>query len=247
MTVVCYHAVDPDWVSPLSVPPAEFAAQCEWFARSGRVVDLEQHETGRPGALAITFDDGFRSLRSEVLPLLSRHSLPATMFIVAQTLTPGGQPVDWVDTPPAWPLSTLTVDEVLEARAGGVRIGSHSWAHHDLTTLTEEECTRDLRDSRELLEELLQEPVPFLAYPRGRHDESVRRAAERAGYRRAFALPEGRETVGPFAVPRVGAFPGNGVLGLRVKCLSPYLAVRHSRTYPVLQRLARRVQAVASR
>lgn len=243
MTILCYHSVDPEWVSPLAVRPAEFEAQCRWLAGTGRVVDLVDHlASGRAAAsrqLVLTFDDGFRELDEHVFPLLRRYRLPATVFVVAQTLTPQGQQVDWVDTPPPWPLQTLTLDQVLSARDAGVRIASHSWAHHDLTTLSEAECTRDLRESRELLEDLLGEPVPYLAYPRGRHNEAVRRAADKAGFTSSFALPEHKEPEGPQSVPRVGVYPGNGVRGLRLKTARPYLAVRHSGVYPLLQRLAR--------
>ena len=75
----------------------------------------------------------------------------------------------------------------------------------------------DLRRSREFLEDLLNGPVPFLAYPRGLHDEGVRRAARRAGYSHGFALPEGPERVDEYAVPRVGIHRGNGTRTLAVK------------------------------
>lgn len=244
MTILCYHSVDPRWRSPLSLPPAEFAAQCEQLHRGRRVVDLsERLEKGRGsglrGRIALTFDDGFAELAEHVFPLLARHRLPAVVFLVAQTLTPQGQAVDWVDTAPEWPLQTLTLAQVLEARDAGIRFASHSWRHADLTTLSEEECTSDLRESRELLEELLQEPVPWLAYPRGRHAAHVRRAAERAGYSHAFSLPEAKEHVGAYAVPRVGVFPGNARWGLTVKTAPGYLGVRHSPVFPALRGAAR--------
>ena len=241
MTILCYHSVDPAWQSPLAITPADFAAQCAWLARSGRVVDVATSLSGAGRrAIALTFDDGFAELAEHVFPLLAQHRLPAVVFLVAQTLTEQGQPVDWVDTPPPWPLRTLTVEQVLEAREAGVVFASHSWAHLDLTTLTEQECLEDLRRSRELLEDLLHEPVPWLAYPRGRHAAHVRRAAARAGYSHSFSLPEVREPTGDHAVPRVGVFPGNGTRGLAVKTAPGYLAVRHSPVFPALRRLARR-------
>ena len=88
---------------------------------------------------------------------------------------------------------------------------------------------RDLRRSREFLEDLLKTPVPFLAYPRGLHDDGVRRAARLAGYSHAFALPEGPERVDEYAVPRVGIHRGNGTRTLAVKSHRRYLDVRHSR------------------
>lgn len=242
MTILCYHAVDPDWASPMSVDPAAFADQCAWLARRRRVLPLAEaaglvDRSGRlpRGTAALTFDDGFASVLEHALPVLQRHRLPATVFLVAQTLTQQGRPVDWVRTPPPFPLRTVTPDQVLELRDAGIDLQSHSWAHHDLPELVPAACERDLRDSRELLEDLLGQPVTSLAYPRGLHDEQVRTAAARAGYARAFALPERAEQPGPYAVPRVGVYAGNTVSTLRFKCGRSYLPVRHSRALRALR------------
>jgi peptidoglycan/xylan/chitin deacetylase (PgdA/CDA1 family) len=183
-----------------------------------------------------------------VLPVLRREQLPATVFLVAQTLTPQGQPVDWVDTPGEKPLETLTLDQVLEMQDAGVDFQSHSWAHLDLTQLSEAECVQDLTESRELLSDLLGRPVTTMAYPRGRHSPHVRRAAARAGYTHAFALPEQAEQPSEYAVPRVGIFHGNSPLTVRVKSTRPYLPARTSRLVsrggPVAKRAARRLASL---
>jgi peptidoglycan/xylan/chitin deacetylase (PgdA/CDA1 family) len=233
MTILCYHSVEPDWNSPLAVRPEEFRRQAAWLRRRRQVLPVRDalprlNRRGRlpGGTAALTFDDGFAGLYEHVLPVLVREKLPATVFLVAQTLAPGGRPVDWVDTPGTRPLTTLGLEQVLEMQDAGVDFQSHSWAHHDLTRLSREECVRDLRDSRELLSDLLGRPVTHLAYPRGRHDAGVREAAAAAGYTHAFALPETAEQPGPFAVPRVGIYRGNGQLVVRVKAARPYLRVR---------------------
>ena len=251
MTILCYHAVQPRWESPLAVDPEAFDRQAAWVRARRRVLPLAESvsrldASGRlpRGEAVLTFDDGFASLYDHALPVLMRERLPATVFLVAQTLAPGGQPVDWVDTPGTEPLITLTLDQILEMQDAGVDFQSHSWAHLDLTTLSEEECVRDLRDSRELLSELLGRPVPFLAYPRGRHSPHVRRAAARAGFTHSFALPEQHEEVGDHAIPRVGIFRGNGQLALRIKSARPYLRLRHS---PRIVDAARGVKRIAQR
>lgn len=235
MTIVCYHSVEPDWQSPLAVHPTDFDAHCGWLARHRTVLPLEAaidrlDRTWRlpRGASAITLDDGFAALFEHALPVLARHALPATVFLVAQTLSPAGRRVDWVDTAPDYPLHTLDADQVLAMQEAGISFQSHSWAHHDLTTLGYEACVDDLRASRELLEDLLGRHVRLLAYPRGRHDATVRSAAARAGYSHAFALPERREHPSPYAIPRVGLYRGNGLATLRIKCARPYLQARTS-------------------
>lgn len=242
MTVLCYHSVHPTWSSPLAVTPAELEEQCAWLARRRRVLPLTNAVAQMPasgrlprGAAALTFDDGFAELQEHALPILTRHRLPATVFLVAQTLTPGGQAVDWVDTPGDTPLRTLDIDQVREMRDAGIDFESHSWAHLDLTRLGYEECVRDLKDSRELLSDLLGRPVSMLAYPRGRHDGVVRAAAERAGYAHAFALPERAESPSRYAIPRVGIYRGNSLTAVRVKSSRAYLPLRTGRVHQVLR------------
>lgn len=251
MTILCYHSVEPCWESPLAVEPDAFARQAAWLRRHRRVLALHDalprlSAGGRlpSGHAALTFDDGFSALHQYVLPALLRERLPATVFLVAQTLTASGQPVDWVDTPGSEPLSTLTLDQILEMQDAGVDFQSHSWAHRDLTGLTEEECVRDLRESRELLTDLLGRPVTLLAYPRGLHDRHVRSAAAKAGYTHAFSLPERGEEPEEYAIPRVGIYRGNSDVTFRIKAARPYLRVRHAAPIAGVSRGVKRVAAL---
>ena len=247
MTILCYHSVDPCWSSPLAITPEAFERQCAWLTRHRTVVPLHvalERMNGKGllprGMVALTFDDGFLELRDHVFPTLERHGLPATVFLVAATLTAEGHPVDWVDTAPDWQLQTLQTDHVLEAKERGFEFASHSWTHRTLPDLDADDCLTDLRDSRVFLEDLLGHPVPYLAYPRGRHDEMVRQATERAGYSHGLALPETPEESGPYAVPRAGIFPGNGDRVLRAKTSRRYQAFRQSPVYPAVRSALRR-------
>lgn len=246
MTILCYHSVQPDWASPLAVSPDDFSGHCAWLAGHRRVLPLPDaigrlDDSGRlpRGLAALTFDDGFSGLYEYAMPVVSRHRLPTTVFLVAETLTDAGRAVDWVDTPPDHELTTLSKDQVLEMQAAGVEFQSHSYRHTDLTQLSFDDCVEDLRDSRELLESLLGRSVRLLAYPRGRHNEDVREAAVRAGYTHAFGLPETRELPGSYSIPRVGIYRGNGMANVRAKSSRPYLTMRLSRGYHLGKRLRR--------
>ncbi len=239
MTIFCYHSVDTAWPAALAVTPENFTAQMAWLARHRRVVDLSEavgmlDPSGRlpRGVAALTFDDGFSGVYEFAFPILRRFRLPATVFLVAQTLSPGGRPVDWIDIPPRGrPARTLSLDQVLELRDAGICFGSHSFAHRTLTELTDEECEADLRTSRELLESVLDRPVRFVAYPRGKHDARVRQSSERAGFTHGFTLPETKERAGRHAIPRVGIYRGNGLMAMRIKASRWYLPVRTSLAY----------------
>jgi len=254
MAILCYHAFDPDWSSPLAIAPEAFRRHCAWLARHRRVVDLAEavrsmDPAGRlpRGMVALTFDDGFACLYEHAWPILCAFGLPATVFLVAETLAPAARAVDWVkpwDNPPEV-LATLTLEQVLEMQDEGMAFGSHSYAHRDLTGLGEEACEQDLRQSRELLAILLGHPVPFLGYPFGRHNEVVRRAAERAGYAGAFSLPDLPGPVDPYALPRMGvlpnARPGVGIATLAAKTSWWYPRLRVTPPYAALRRVLRRV------
>ena len=246
MTVLCYHAVNPEWTSPISMHPDAFAAHAAWLAGHRSVVPLSDAVgdlvvRGRlsGGTVALTFDDGFASVYEHAWPHLARLRLPATVFLVAQTLTEAGREVDWIRTPAPYETRTLTVDQVLEMQQDGVTFESHSWRHADLPELSHAECLTDLRDSRELLETTLGRPVRLLAYPRGLHAPHVRDAAKKAGYTHAFALPEGPEPRGPYSLPRVGIYRGNGLRDLRLKVTPGYLEVRTGRGFQAVRRAAR--------
>src|SRR2546423_8973305 len=112
MSILCYHAIDPTWRSALAVSPDVFAQHCAWLGRHRRVASLTE-VVGRmngsarlpPGVSVLTFDDGFAGVHTHAFPLLLQHRLPATMFLVAETLTAGGRPLDWGGEPPRQPLA----------------------------------------------------------------------------------------------------------------------------------------------
>jgi peptidoglycan/xylan/chitin deacetylase (PgdA/CDA1 family) len=247
MTILTYHAVDPGWTAALSVPPERFAEQVRWIAAHRRVVPLHDLLGGSPAggsrdAVALTFDDGFASVYEHAVPVLRALELPFTVFLIGKMHDGSGATVDWVDRPPGHPLRTLETAQIRELRAEGVRFGSHSYAHLDMTTLGYERARADLVRSREVLEELLGEPVTTLAYPRGRHDDDVRRAAADAGFAWAFGLAVPPQAVGPRAVPRVGVYPKDRAPSLRVKTQPAYARFRASSPYPWLRRRIERIR-----
>ena len=250
MTVLCYHTVEPDCPSRVAVDPEAFRAHMAHLAGHRRLVPPEDgprllDRRGRlpRGAAAVTFDDGLSGVAEHAAPVLASLGIPSVVFVVAETIAPGGRSVDWVDDAPAEPpLRTLSADDVRALAAGGMRIGSHSWAHRHLPDLSESEVKADLLDSRALLEDVLGAPVRQLAYPRGQHAPHVRRAAEAAGYKAAFTLPERREPVGAYAIPRVGVYPGNSVRDLRIKLTRRYLDLRLSPASATARAALRRVR-----
>lgn len=171
--VLLYHALDVA-DDPWAVSLGRFARDLDALAQSGRsVLDLgtyvDRMRTGDAleDLAVVTFDDGHASTL-KAAGVLHERGLPSTVYVTTQFL---GQP------------NMLEVRSLLElASVPGVEIGSHAAHHLRLDELRRPGMDRELRDSRALLEDLLQRPVTSVAYPHGSHDRRVTGAALAAGY-----------------------------------------------------------------
>ncbi len=100
--ILSYHRVN-DEGDPFfpSLSTEVFERQMAFVARAYIVLTVEElvermrHRTLPRNALAITFDDGYRDNFTHAAPILARHGLPATVFVVTGALA-GGEPL-WFD------------------------------------------------------------------------------------------------------------------------------------------------------
>ena len=76
----------------------------------------------------------------------------------------------------------ISKEEFKALKNKNIEIGSHSHTHTLLTTLSDEEIEFELRHSKEILQEILQEEVAIIAYPNGDFNEKVETKAREAGY-----------------------------------------------------------------
>ena len=174
----------------IPVLPAD--SVCELLLQGGRLA---------ANAAVLTFDDGDTGFLEHALPILAEFGFPATVFAVAGQL---GSNAGWVKDPRnAIPL--MTASQLQSLAAHGIDVGSHSLSHRKLTELPHSEAARELRDSKALLEDVLGRAVTAFAYPHGRHDASIMRQAESAGYRYAYSTDGDRTIAGEadrFRLPR---------------------------------------------
>ena len=131
-----------------------------------------------PGAVCVTFDDAFVNAAEAILWLLGRGG-KATLFVVAAE--PGYNHWDR-DDPDIPRLRRMPWDQLRQLVAAGVAIGSHTVNHPQLSTVDDAGLRHELYDSRQVIHDQLQAPVPALAYPYGDYDARVVRAAEGMGY-----------------------------------------------------------------
>ncbi len=94
-------------------------------------------------------------------------------------------------------------------------VGSHGFTHTNLCFLSNKETLDELKTSKNILENLIQQPVDFFASPFGAHDERTISLTRQAGYKhQVFASlfienPENEKDI----IPRFG--------------INPYLSPKH--------------------
>ncbi|HET6547425.1 MAG TPA: polysaccharide deacetylase family protein [Solirubrobacter sp.] len=232
--VLCYHAVSDRWESPLAVTRAQLARQLAFLVRRGyRGATFEQAATASPAArtLAVTFDDGYRSVLTHARPILDRLGLPGTVFAPTDFVgrdEPMSWPgIDhWVGGPHADELVPMTWEQLIALRDGGWEIGSHTCSHPRLSRLDDAAVKHELLDSRRTCEARLG-ACRTLALPYGDGNARVLAIAEEVGYRAVAGLP-GADAAEPAGWPRVGVYPVDNLARFTVKVARPVRRLRRA-------------------
>lgn len=133
-----------------------FARQLKYFRRFGEFIGLDAamkllrtNETIEGRYFCITFDDGFRNVITNALPILVETSVPAAFFLVTGFIK---------ERPDAWRsgffdhgainIEFLTWDEVRELHRHGMTIGSHTVDHVRLRDAPDDVAETELRSSK---------------------------------------------------------------------------------------------------
>lgn len=220
--ILMYHSIDaqpgPDPHS-LRVHPETLDRQLRHLRRRGlRGVSVaEWLEAARRGAasrmVALTFDDGYRDFVEKAMPVLAKHRMTATVYVVAGKVDGTS---DWVEGGPHAPL--MDADEIRAAHAAGHEVASHTLTHPRVDLLAPAELEREITESKAILEEILQAPVTGLAYPYGAFNEAAVSAVRRAGYDYACATDD-HSRRDAFSIARIFIGQRDGALRLEVKLL----------------------------
>jgi peptidoglycan/xylan/chitin deacetylase (PgdA/CDA1 family) len=150
-------------------------------------------------AALLTFDDGYRSMRTVALQWLLRFGWPAVLFVPTDYIArsngfdAGYEPeeaiCDW--------------DDLRELERLGVSIQSHGASHRSFSKLSLTEQEEELARSKITLEANLERPVEVFAYPYGdggTEPRSTNGVLEWAGYRAACLYKGGPNSL-PIAEP----------------------------------------------
>lgn len=248
--VLGYHAVSDRWPSTLAVTPQRLEEQLRFLTSRGYRPGTFSEVLARPDDglhVAVTFDDGYRSVFERAFPILQRLGVPATVF-VPTALVGADAPMSWpgIDGWAAGPYASellgMSWDQLRELAGAGWEIGSHTRSHPRLTELDGEALARELRGSRTDCERRVAMPCRALAYPYGAVDARVVRAAREAGYLAAAGRHRGVPGERSLQWPRVGVYPVDDLRRFRLKVSPALRALRSAPGWEPIASLGRRVE-----
>lgn len=208
LPVLCYHQFtgNGDSSQRLELTAAAFEQQLRYL-RDHDYQMLTMSEVaaimreGKPipeKAVAITIDDGYRSVFEVAWPLLQQYQARATLFIYTDFI--GGS-------------KALTWPQMQQMRASGlVDVQSHGKSHNSLARQPQDtdqssyqaRVQREIEGSAARFEDKLGYAPSFLSYPYGESSELAATLYEKAGYQLAATVTRGDNPVyaAPFMLHR---------------------------------------------
>jgi len=198
--VLAYHKIDqptPDVkIRGAYTSPKRFAKQMTWLKKHGFVFytasELIKHylEYGAfpVRGITITFDDGWKDNCTNAFPVMRDLGIKATIFLVPSVI---GKTSDAITAEGEGPRAHMTAEEVVEMSRHGIEFGSHSFNHVHLHQASAEEIEREVRESKNYIENLVQKPCETFAYPAGFFSNEAKKAVSDAGYIAAFTTVYG--------------------------------------------------------
>lgn len=231
--ILTFHSID-DGGSVLSYPPKTLQKLLDALEHCDiPIFDLDTLlRPDTPRGVALTFDDGMRTVFTEALPILRRHSAPAHLFLTTSVV---GATNRWPGQPAGAPLfEMLQWPEIETLQEAGVRVEAHTVRHPDLCRLSDAALRDECESADETIASRLGVRPRYFAYPYGLSDARVRAfARERYCGSLTTDLRMLRREEDEAALPRLDAFY------LRHEMIFTDLRALHSRAFLALRRVLR--------
>lgn len=156
-----------------------------WHTRCVR--DLLNPESLPKKTVILTFDDGYyNNFDGAFLPLI-KFNMKATWFITSNIID---SYANWLGTKNP-ETRILTATQIKEMEHYGMEIASHTCSHPHLVTLSLEDQSVEMQQSKNKLESIINDSISSFAYPYGVYDQSSLQALIDCGYSHACTVQPG--------------------------------------------------------
>ena len=227
VVILTYHRVNDELRDKVTVGVDQFDKQMAWLSRNYPLVSVEDivrgkvlRNTNRPG-IAVTFDDGYLDNYQNAVPILRRHSIPATFFVSTGMIgTDNSFAHDLSKL--GYALPNMTWEHLAEMRDNGFTIGAHTVSHINCATSEFDAVRQELIESRDTLRRNLGLDDIVFAYPFGGRSDitpKVLDLVKELGYIGCFSAHGGfiSAEIDAFDVPRMGVNCNFTMLAFRAR------------------------------
>ena len=197
--ILTYHHVGPRKrgarIKGLYVSTRLFAKQIAELKAAGFSTrdyrEVAGKELPREPRVFLTFDDGFRDVFENALPVMRAHQARGIQFLVADLI---GKTNEWQQRAGDVMEPLMDEKEVRDWLAAGQEIGSHTRTHPRLTQLSPVAAREEIIASKKSLEDRFGIAIRHFCYPYGDWNEPVRDLVMEAGYETACTTVTGLNT-----------------------------------------------------
>jgi peptidoglycan/xylan/chitin deacetylase (PgdA/CDA1 family) len=218
LVILTYHSVKESTTE-------RFEKQMAMLLKTGRPVSIYDDISALPGGhnIAVTFDDAYQSILQNALPILYKNNIPATIFVPSGCI---GKKPPWIIKPNhSYADETVLTESQLKALpADLITIGSHGVLHINLNNIDEKIARKEIFESKQTLEALLNTNINFFAAPYAIFDEKFTDLFRDAGYQRIFlnipTFPVSRTDL--YILGRIGVEPTDWTIEYLLKLSGAY-------------------------
>ena len=168
--ILMYHSISPNLFGlshpyyQINTTPEMFSTQMRWLRNAGySSLDLSEMVDGLSNGkdmrkkVVVTFDDGYRDVLTDGLPIMKQCGFTATIFLATDRIHETPMCFEGVDY--------LAWEDVRELHKEGMSFGSHTVTHPDLRSMGPEQIDYELGYSKEVIEQKLGIAVESFSYP----------------------------------------------------------------------------------
>lgn len=137
------------------------------------------------GQVSLTFDDGWKSIYVNAIPILNKAGIKSTQYIYTDPL---------IDAENYAINTYMTISDVLSMQRDGHEIGAHTRTHADLTKATVD-LKNEIDGSKADLLKLGISSINSFSYPYGAYNQTVKDAVVAAGFMGARSVDHGYNSI----------------------------------------------------
>ena len=170
----------------------------------GEAIDqLKSNEDVPEKTVVLTVDDGYKSFKTEAVPLLEKYNYKATIFLCT----------DYVGKS-----NYLSWEDVRKLQNDGYEFGNHSHTHDHFLNYSDDQTRKEFKEDLSKAEKIFKQKGGFkpelYCYPYGEYNSDMQKILKDNGYKAATAQKSGVIHSGSdiFALPRFPMTSSYGVL-----------------------------------